>query len=451
MERINDQDTRGGIIRKFDHCMEQLFERSQAFLNEITRINTCDEDSSKIYLLALALALDLRLICDNARCYEREIKDTMLDLRIDIHVSYKRRIETDLMLLRARVNRIIQSQSLGLHTYEMPVRDGEEAGPHRQEDELCSLVRRLSRTLDENTLLIFKEIDRAIGYLEQMVTELSALMASRTDEDYRRIYNLSRERYERSAEWKDFKDRYIHHHIQVFYDRHPEKIDSDVLEKCIRDEERRAMEDKELEYVWVAHKDNPVGASRYFVSQQHAADATINRFFQRLCIIEHLNDQKAHYDCQKALGKETCRPAGDVAFVRPYSEECFRRAWDDIYSYMQAHEAATGYQWCCLHHALAFDNRINDVTFLTFMRWLRGWTHNDGLMTDNSIHQYKTNYFVATTAVEWNLEQYRIHITSGKDKSRKSNRHFDKIRNGRMFTVMCGMAEDLRKIIRKHA
>ena len=45
----------------------------------------------------------------------------------------------------------------------------------------------------------------------------------------------------------------------------------------------------------------------------------------------------------------------------------------------------------------------------------------------------------------------RNYIQSGKDKSRKGSRHFDDTRNGKLFNRMYGMAEDLRRIIRKHA
>lgn len=451
MEKINDQDTRNDIIRKFDDCMTQFFERTRTFLDEITRIAKSDEDNTKIYLRALELAMDLKLVGDTARRYDEEIRYSMLDTRTDKHCAYQRDMAEKLMEFRQRVNAIIQSQSLGIDRGEMDQRTGTEE-PDGTTTALQPYLCALSRELADRTVPIFMEIAQTVGYLDQLFAELSTLHVSRTDDDYRTIYHRSRERYEASDAWQAYRDNYLPHLADTYFDGQLEKMTLATFSAEITNLDLRMQADPELGEVWVAYQNYPAQACRYLVRRNYADDHVIARYFRHLALIDYLRKQKGIFEREVLKVGEGSLQASEVAFIKPYSEERFRKAWDDIYHYMTEERSnLKAYQWCCLHHALAFERRINNVDFRTFMRWLMDFSNIDTLISGNNISQYATNYFVVTTTADWNLEQYASYITSEKDKGRKGNTHFDKTINGRIFNDMYGMAEDLRQIIRKHA
>lgn len=456
MEKINDQDTRSDIIRKFDDCMTQFFERTRSFLDEITRIAKSDEDNTKIYLRALELAMDLKLVGDTARRYDEEIRYSMLDTRTDRHCAYRRDMAEKLMEFRQRVNTIIQSQSLGIDRGEMDQRTGAEEPDTTAGSGTATALQPylcvLSRELADRTVPIFKEIAHTVGYLDQLFAELSTLHVSRTDDDYRTIYHRSRTRYEDSDVWQAYRDKYLPHLATTHFDGQLEKMTMATFSAEITNLDQRMQADPELGEVWVAYQNDPAQACRYLVRRNYADDHVISRYFRHLALIDYLREQKGIFEREVLRVGEGSLQASEVAFIKPYSEERFRKAWDDIYHYMtEERSGLSDYQWCCLHHALSFEQRINNVSFRTFMHWLMDFSNIDTLISESNIKQCATNYFVATTTADWNLEQYRNHIISGKDKSRKGNKHFDKTRNRRIFNDMYDMAEELRKIIRKHA
>lgn len=455
MEKINEQDTRSDIIRKFDDCMTQFFECTRTFLKEITRIAKSDEDNTKIYLQALALAIDMKLVKDTARRYDEEIRYSMLDTRTERHCAYRRDMEEKLVEFRQKVNAVIHSQSLGIDRGEMDRRNGaEEPGSTSDSDctALQTYLQTLTRELPGNTVAIFVEIAQTVAYLDRLFNELSTLHVSRTDDDYRTIYQRSRQRYEASDVWLAYRDNYVPHLVATYFGGQPEKMTSATFDAKIKILDQRMQDDPELGEVWVAYQNNPVEACRSLVGRNYTSDLVINRYFRHLALIDHLREQKGIFEREVLRVGEGSLRASEVAFIKPYSEKRFRKAWDDIYLYMtEKQKNLSHYQWCCLHHALAFERRINNVDFRTFMYWLMDLTNIDTLITETLIKQYSTNYFVATTTADWSMEQYRNHIQSGKDKSRKGNRHFDDTRNGRLFNQMYGMAEDLRRIIKKYA
>lgn len=454
MKKILPDDNRNDIIRKFDDCMDEFFARTTGFCEEAERIVNSDEDNSKVYLLALGLMMDLQIVYDNAVKYYEEIKYSMLDIRIDENMKFKKAMEEKLVAFRKMVDSMIKCGALGVDYNEMNDKIN-SYGEVNVEISDCTDIqlfsRNLSRDLTERTIPIFESIANVVAYLDGMFVELTTLNMTRTDDDYRDIYDRSFEKFKASERWKTYRDRFLPTRIQEDYDGKIEKMTSQSFDAEVKRRLNIIHEDNDLDEVWTSYSDSTLETCKYFVSKNMTDDNVILRYFRNVAIIDHIKEQKMYFEKNIIRVGQDSLLAKKVELIKPYSEYRLLAAWNDIIKYMGDKGMAKGLMWCCLHHALAFDKRINNVKFRTFMRWFMKLVNVDELITDSNLSQCATNYFVVTTSAQWSELKYKEYIESGKDKSRKGNKHYDATINGNIYEKMYMTAEDLRRIIRKHS
>lgn len=454
MNKIRPDDKRQEIIRKFDACMDEFFARTTGFCEEAERIVNSDEDNSKVYLSAIALMMDLQIVYDNAVKYCDEIKYSMLDIRIDENLIFKKGMEERLVAFRKMVASMISSGSLGVDYNEMNDKiNSEEGGIVDMSDttDIQLFSRNLSKDLADKTIPIFESIANVVAYLDGMFVELTTLNKTRTDDDYRNIYDRSFEKYKASDRWITYRDRYLPTRIQEDYDGKIEKMTSQSFDFEIKRLLNRIHEDNDLEEVWTSYSDSALETCKYFVSRDLKDDSVIQRYFRNVAIIDHIKEQKMHFEKNIIRIGQDSLLAKKVQFIKPYSEYRLLAAWPDIIDYMGDSGKAFGIRWCCLHHALAFDKRINNVRFSTFMRWFMKFVKAFDLISESNLSQCASNYFVVTTSAQWSELKYKEYIESGKDKSRKGNNHYNELENGRIFDKMYMTAEKLRQILKKHS
>ena len=454
MNKIRPDDKRQEIIRKFDACMDEFFARTTGFCEEAERIVNSDEDNSKVYLSAIGLMMDLQIVYDNAVKYCDEIKYSMLDIRIDENLNFKKGMEERLVAFRKMVASMISSGSLGVDYNEMNDKiNSEEGGIVDMSDttDIQLFSRNLSKDLADKTIPIFESIAKVVAFLDGMFVELTTLNKTRTDDDYRNIYDRSFEKYKASDRWITYRDRYLPTRIQEDYDGKIEKMTSQSFDFEIKRLLNRIYEDNDLEEVWTSYSDSALETCKYFVSRDLKDDSVIQRYFRHVAIIDHIKEQKMHFEKNIIRIGQDSLLAKKVQFIKPYSEYRLLAAWPDIIDYMGDSGKAFGIRWCCLHHALAFDKRINNVRFSTFMRWFMKFVKAFDLISESNLSQCASNYFVVTTSAQWSELKYKEYIESGKDKSRKGNNHYNELENGRIFDKMYMTAEKLRQILKKHS
>lgn len=454
MNKIRPDDKRQEIIRKFDACMDEFFARTTGFCEEAERIVNSDEDNSKVYLSAIGLMMDLQIVYDNAVKYCDEIKYSMLDIRIDENLNFKKGMEERLVAFRKMVASMISSGSLGVDYNEMNDKiNSEEGGIVDMSDttDIQLFSRNLSKDLADKTIPIFESIAKVVAFLDGMFVELTTLNKTRKDDDYRNIYDRSFEKYKASDRWITYRDRYLPTRIQEDYDGKIEKMTSQSFDFEIKRLLNRIHEDNDLEEVWTSYSDSALETCKYFVSRDLKDDSVILRYFRNVAIIDHIKEQKMHFEKNIIRIGQDSLLAKKVQFIKPYSEYRLLAAWPDIIDYMGDSGKAFGIRWCCLHHALAFDKRINNVRFSTFMRWFMKFVKAFDLISESNLSQCASNYFVVTTSAQWSELKYKEYIESGKDKSRKGNNHYNELENGRIFDKMYMTAEKLRQILKKHS
>ena len=454
MKKIRPDDNRYDIIRKFDDCMVEFFARTTGFCEEAERIVNSDEDNSKVYLLAMGLMMDLQIVYDNAVTYCEEIKNSMLDIRIDENLKFKKSMEERLVSFRKMVESMINCGSLGVDYNEMndKINNDEEVSIEMTDTTDIQLFsRNLSKNLADKTIPIFEYISNVVAYLDGMFVELTTLNKTRTDDDYRNIYDISFEKYKASDRWIVYRDRYLPTRIQENYDGKIEKMTSQSFDFEIKRILNRIHGDIDLEEVWTSYSDSALETCKYFVSKEMKDDSVIQRYFRNVAIIDHINEQKIYFEKNIIRVGQDSLLAKKVQFIKPYSEYRLLAAWPDIIDYMGDSGKAYGIRWCCLHHALAFDKRINNVRFSTFMRWFMKFVKVNDLISESNLSQCASNYFVVTTSAQWSEMKYKEYIESGKDKSRKGKNHYNDAENGRTFERMYMTAEKLRQILKKHS
>lgn len=454
MNKIRPNDTRYEIIKKFDDCMDEFFARTIGFCEEAERIVNSDEDNSKIYLSAIALMMDLQIVYDNAVKYCEEIKYSMLDIRIDENLIFKKGMEERLIAFRKMVASMISSGSLGVDFNEMNDKINSEEGESVDMSETTDIQifsRNLSKDLIERTIPIFESIANVVAYLDGMFVELTTLQMTRTDDDYREIFDKSFIKFKASDRWITYRDRFFPTRIQEDYDGNIEKMTSQSFDFEKKRMLNRIHDDNDLDEVWTSYSDSALETCKYFVSKKMKDDNVIERYFRYVAIIDHINEQKMYFEKNIIRVGQDSLLAKKVQFIKPYNEYRLLAAWPDIINYMGDSGKAIGIRWCCLHHALAFDKRINNVRFSTFMRWFMKHVNTCGLISESNLSQCATNYFVVTTSAQWSELKYKEYIESGKDKSRKGNNHYNDIENGRIFERMYITAEELRRILKKHS
>lgn len=452
MDKIVADDNRQTIFRKFDKCMEEFFTRATGFCEEADRISRCGENILNVHLSAMKLMLAMNLVREIAERYAETITNSMLDIRLDKNSDYKNRMESELVSFRNKVKRMISAGSLGVNVQEMnekvnnPGASGESDGAESEDMHLY--VCHLTKELDGKIKPICQMIDHTLTYLDSMFVHLTTLFVSRTDDDYRKLFNRSYEQYLASEEWQAYREAFMPNLIERRYDGRKENMTSqsydDEIEKLIS----QLCEEDELDTAWTTHRNSAARLGRYFVGLKKKEDRLMRKYFKTTATIDFLREQKKSFEQIVVQVGINGLKDKEVQLVKPFSESLLMDAWDEIYALMEKHKMHKGYKWCCLHHALAFDKRINHVDFKTFMRWLKKLVGMDELITGNNLNQCAKNYFVVTTSQQWSEIKYKEYIESGKD-SYKSQ--YNPKTNSKTFNELFQTAEELRTILRKHS
>ena len=412
MNKIRPNDTRYEIIKKFDDCMDEFFARTIGFCEEITRIAESDESNMKINTLALNLLEDLNLITQNAEFYENEIKWSMLDIRFDKHEEYKSKMEKDLIDFKHKVNDIIGNGGIGNDYEEFKV---EQNSVNESNAIVLSETGRISKQMADYGVLFFSQILQKVQKLELMFSGLIALNVSRTESDYMEIYNRTREKYESQSEYKEFRDSYIKNTIELKFDG--KLINPMQIESLIHQRNLDAMYDNDIGTIWSSSRNDPVKATKLFIERRLLHDREILKFLRFIVEIDLLEEYKLYANKNIFnIGKGSVQ-SDRIQFYAPYSVSRLRSQWTDIHAIMDGNNAKS-WEWCALHHALSIQQKINNVDFYTFMKWIKK-EFNEEYITSANYKNYKYDYFVMNNQEEWNLKKYREYYLSRQNPKQR--------------------------------
>ena len=106
-----------------------------------------------------------------------------------------------------------------------------------------------------------------------------------------------------------------------------------------------------------------------------------------------------------------------IQFYAPYSVSRLRSQWTDIHAIMDGNNAKS-WEWCALHHALSIQQKINNVDFYTFMKWIKK-EFNEEYITSANYKNYKYDYFVMNNQEEYNLKKYREYYLSRQNPKQR--------------------------------
>lgn len=456
MKKIQPQDDRYTIFKKFDGCMDDFFAKASGFCDEVDRIDKSDEDKTKVYFLAATLMMDLQILINNARIYHDEIKYSMLDIRIDKNLEHKEAMEKKLVDFRYIINNEIKR---GIKKAENDEINNESAvnEDYNNSTDVVLYTCGLSKNLSSWSLQIFEKIAEVVKYIEDMLFDLTTLNLTRDDRAFCDIFNKSFEKFISSDNWQKYRDNYLLSIIQDTFDGKIENMTSQSFDAIITNIKIKIHDDDDLDNVWVSYGNSVSETCRHFISLKLTDDKLIKRYFKYVALIDYISEEKKNFEINIIKVGEGSLLADKVQFIKPYSEDRLSMAWNEILIYMENNDMLTGYWWCCLHHALAFDRRINNVDFRTFMKWLMDFFGDDSLITSENISQYSYNYFVVTTNRMWSFEEYKKYIKEGKDirrviKGTKTvNTHFYVDKNAEVYKKLYKASEDMRKILRKYS
>lgn len=456
MFQIKPQDKRNDIFKKFDGCMEDFFAGTTRFCEEVERITKSDEDKTKVHLLAMGLMMDLQILYHNAKIYYDEIKYSMLDIRIDKNLEHMEAMEKKLVDFRFIIDNEIKrgkQRAENEETENLVV-------SHKDDNSSTDIIlytSGLSRDLSYWSLQIFEKIAEVVKYIDDMLFDLTRLNLTRDDKEFGEIYNRCFEKYISSDKWLIYRDNYLQNIIQDTFDGRIENMTSQSFDAIIKNIKNKIHDEEELDNVWVSCGNSVSATCKYFIGLKLNDDILINTYFKYVALIDYINEEKKNFEMKIIKVGEGSLLADSVQFIKPYSEDRFALALNDIQIYMDNNGMSTGYWWCCLHHALAFDRRINNVDFRTFMRWLMDFVGDDNMISEDNISQYTSNYFVVTTNRMWSLKDYKDYIEAGKDvrrivKSTKQvNKHFYIDKNVDTFNKLFKASEKMRQILRKYS
>ncbi|MGM9727545.1 MAG: hypothetical protein ACI3YJ_08065 [Prevotella sp.] len=412
MKKIQPDDNRNDIIRKFDDCMIEFFARTIGFCEEITRIAESDESNRKINTLAYNLLEDLDLITQNAEYYENEIKWSMLDIRLDKNEDYKSKMEKDLIDFKHKVNEIIGNGGIGNNTIESNTNQDTNS---ESKAIVVSEREAISRQMANISVLIFSQILQRVENFERMFSELGALNVSRTDDDYMKIYICTCKKFESTEEYKAFSDSYIDKTIKYKYNgklSNPTQIDSLITQRNID-----AMYDHDIGKIWISSSDNPIKATKLFVERRLLHDREILKFLHYKAELNLLEEYKLYVNKDVfKIGKGSLQ-SNKLEFYAPYSDVSLHRQWSAIHKLMDD-KGAKAWEWCALHHALSIKRKINNVDFYTFVKWIKK-EFKVVIITSSNCKNYKYDYFVITNQEEWNLEKYKDYYLSGQNPKQR--------------------------------
>lgn len=441
MNKIRPNDTRYEIIKKFDDCMDEFFARTIGFCEEITRIAESDESNMKINTLALNLLEDLNLITQNAEFYENEIKWSMLDIRFDKHEEYKSKMEKDLIDFKHKVNDIIGNGGIGNDYKEF---ESDQNAGNESKAIVISQMNKISKQMANMCVLIFTQILQKVEKLELMFSELVALNVSRTDDDYIEIFNRTRKKFESTKEFKAFSNSYVQSKMNYHFGgniSNPIQIDA-----IIKSQNNAALEDSEIGTIWSSASNDPALAAELFVRRNLKHDREIFKFMKFRTEVDLLESYRIEANKHIfKIGKGSV-VSNNLEFFAPYSEVRLEKAWNDIHKIMDDAEVKD-WEWCALHHALSVKQRINNVDFWTFMKWINNH-FNEEIITYNNYKNYRYNYFVSTYMEEWNIEKYRDYYNSCKDPKQRGNT-FKKRHERQYYRIVDELYNPLLKVLSK--
>lgn len=455
MYQINPQDNRNDIFKKFDGCMDDFFAEATRFCEEVKRIAKSDENKTKVHLLAMGLVMDLQILHHNAKIYHDEIKYSMLDIRIDKNLEHKEAMEKKLVDFRFIIDNEIKRGIQRSENDEI-VNKIEKNEDENKSTDIMLYTCGLSKDLSNLSLQMFEKIAEVVKYLDDMLFDLTRLNLTRDDKAFGEIYNKSFEKFLSSDFWKKYRDNFLLSIIKDKFDGKIENMTSQSFDAIITNIKNKIYADNDLENVWVPYRNSISETCKYIISQKLTDDKLIMRYFKYVALIDYITDEKINFEMKIIKVGEGSLIADSVQFIKPYSEDRLSMAWNEILKYMENNDMLTGYWWCCLHHALAFDRRINNVDFRTFMKWLMDFFGDESLITSGNISQYSSNYFVVTTNRIWSLKEYKDYIEAGKDVRRivkttkQVNKHFSSD-NVNTFNKLYRHSEDLRKILKKYS
>lgn len=456
MHKIQPQDDRNDIFKKFDGCMIDFFAEANRFCDEVDRIAKCDEDKTKVYLLAMSLMMDLQILYNNARIYRDEIKYSMLDIRIDKNLEYKEAMNKKLVDFRFIIDNEIKRGIKRAENCEFENGVDTNEADNKSTD-IMLYTNGLSKDLSYLSLQIFEKIAEVVKYIDDMLFDLTTLNLTRDDRAFCDIFNKSFEKFISSDNWQKYQANYLQSIIQDTFDGKIENMTSQSFDAIITNIKNKIHDDDDLENIWVAYGNSVSETCKYFISQKFTDDSLIKRYFKYVALIDYISEEKKNFEINIIKVGVGSLLADKVQFIKPYSEDRLSMAWNEILIYMDNNDMLTGYWWCCLHHALAFDRRINNVDFRTFMKWLMDFFGDESLITSDNISQYSSNYFVVTTNRMWSFEEYKKYIEDGKDirrviKGTKTvNTHFYFEKNAKVYKKLCKASEDMRRILRKYS
>lgn len=408
MRRIEETDSRGQAIAKFDSCMERFFNSSKILLEELKKIPCCDENNVKIYTLAMNYYHDTNLVVDIATAYYDYIAYSMLCVDFPKHDKLYRRFESDLLELTYRLNRLSESDSIVL--------DSTLPENISLEEQLAIMDKSISEQLDGNGILYFKGIIKNLSRIKDALNSLQVVGAGRTASSYEEIYDRMAEEYYNSDLWENLKNRYISTLVNRTFKNTP--ITYEKIDELINELYSDLGGHEELGCIWEAYEENKTELSKAIVKKEYESATYIEHMFAILGKIELLQNWKEEIKFEELPCEEAEEATGlvqDVIFINEREEERFTKAWPEIKAYMEEVMDAD-YAWCCLHHTMTFYHYIKKTSFKFFMRWLNNYAEKE-LISEVNIRQVSFHYFIDVVETKWSLdEMVKFYERGGKQK-----------------------------------
>lgn len=397
MKRIKEGETRLRAEHIFDDCIEDFFDLSSRFVDDIKRVWDSDESIIKIYTLGLTYFEDIKLIAENTLVYSSYIRNHILSIREQKHEKIKKRIDSDLLELRGIVSKIASAGSTGIKNIQstnnsLIVLEGSST----------ALRSSINSKFMEDGYMVYEDIQKMIETIEGEIIGLLDLPNKRDDAEYERLYDMICDDYYSSDEWQTLSNNYI----DTLYKRKfkHQEVSLSELERIEYSLYDKLVSQEEIGTIWESTEDNKTLRAKRISELQLPNSHLINLQLSYEGKIDIITDWM-----KELIFKEECfEPYNrdinttEVVFVTEYTKRQFERNWQEIREYMKQ-QNLPAYAWCCLHHTMTFYNKIEKTEFAFFMRWLNEYSGEE-LISEANIRQYKNNYFVKTVKEKWNLD-----------------------------------------------
>lgn len=424
MRKIQETDSRKDAIRKFDDSMNELFDKTASFVDEIKRINISDENKIKIYTLGLNYSYDVIAIAQNVVAYSSYIKNSLLSIRYEVHKDYLDRIKVELNEIRQMSLNIVHSYAIGVEDELDEVKEKYKSGFHKdfevvsgnavvQYGNYNALNWQICNSFSVSGYTCYEEVLKGLSTIETTLTDLIYINHKRNDNDYEVLYNNAMDEFYSSNEWTNIQKGYIN----GLY-AHKFKIKAPTQEsvyELMAELEYSLSEDKKIGFLWEANKDNITALSKEIVKKEFDDDVNMTYLFEHLGKIKILEDWSWDLYIESTPIEEIVNVPDEyevvtnaVTFINNFSEDELRKVWDDIYNYMEVNKDSA-YAWCCLHHIMTCYHLIERTSFSIFMKWLNGFARKT-LISESNIRQCATDYFVSNVNVKWDMEEMKKYI-----------------------------------------